>query len=150
MPEECGCSPDNTPLMFTPFKNKAEGRGRIQNPRNAPKTLPPLPDVSAAEAMTFLPTLEDLGYPTDEVEAALGDDARAGMKFEGGEEAARKRLQKWMFDDDKLKDYFDIRNGMLGEGYSSKLSPWLALGCISPRRIWKEAQRYEKERGIKN
>lgn len=28
---------------------------------------------------------------------------------------------------------------MLGEGYSSKLSPWLALGCISPRRIWKEA-----------
>ena len=31
-----------------------------------------------------------------------------------------------------------LRNGMLGEGYSSKLSPWLALGCISPRRIWKE------------
>jgi len=25
-------------------------------------------------------------------------------------------------------------------------SPWLALGCISPRRVWKEAQRYEKER----
>jgi len=51
-----------------------------------------------------------------------------------------------MFDDDKLKDYFEIRNGMLGEGYSSKQSPWLALGCISPRRIWQEAQRYEKER----
>lgn len=28
---------------------------------------------------------------------------------------------------------------MLGEGFSSKLSPWLALGCISPRRIWAEA-----------
>jgi deoxyribodipyrimidine photo-lyase len=54
-----------------------------------------------------------------------------------------------MFDDDKLKEYFEIRNGMLGEGYSSKLSPWLALGCISPRRIWKEAQRYEAER-VKN
>merc|ERR1712048_558191 len=51
-----------------------------------------------------------------------------------------------MFDDDKLKDYFEIRNGMVGEGYSSKFSPWLAHGCISPRRIWKEAQRYEKER----
>ena len=33
------------------------------------------------------------------------------------------------------------RNGMLGEGYSSKLSPWLALGCISPRRIWSEVPR---------
>jgi len=38
-----------------------------------------------------------------------------------------------MFRDDHLKDYFNIRNGMLGEAYSSKLSPWLALGCISPR-----------------
>lgn len=43
-----------------------------------------------------------------------------------------------------------MQNGMLGEGYSSKLSPWLALGCISPRRIWSEAQRYETERRIKN
>merc|ERR1719240_1697078 len=80
----------------------------------------------------------------------MRDDPRGVMKFQGGEDAARMRLQKWMFDDDKLKDYFDIRNGMLGEGYSSKLSPWLALGCISPRRVWKEAQRYESERGIKN
>merc|ERR1719375_2633630 len=68
------------------------------------------------------------------------------MPFMGGETAALQRLQKWMFDDDKLKEYFEIRNGMVGEGYSSKLSPWLALGCISPRRVWMEAQRYEKER----
>merc|ERR550539_1889483 len=58
-------------------------------------------------------------------------------------------MQTWMFDDDHLKEYFEIRNGMLGEGYSSKFSPWLAQGCISPRRIWKEAQRYERER-VKN
>jgi len=38
---------------------------------------------------------------------------------------------------------------MLGEAYSSKFSPWLALGCISPRRIWHEVQRYEKQR-VKN
>jgi deoxyribodipyrimidine photo-lyase len=71
------------------------------------------------------------------------------LAFEGGEGAAMARLQKWMWDDDHLKEYFEIRNGMLGEGYSSKFSPWLALGCISPRRIWKEAQRYEHER-VKN
>jgi deoxyribodipyrimidine photo-lyase len=33
--------------------------------------------------------------------------------------------------------------------YSSKLSPWLALGCISPRTIYTEVKRYEKER-VKN
>merc|ERR1740117_2781640 len=96
--------------------------------------------------MKYMPTLEDLGYPADEAKAAMEDDPRAVLQFEGGEEAAMQRMQKWMFDDDNLKDYFEIRNGMKGEAYSSKLSPWFALGCISPRRVWMEAQRYEKER----
>jgi deoxyribodipyrimidine photo-lyase len=156
MPDECGCAPDNIPLLFTSFKNKAESRGRIRNPINAPDSLPPLPiplddkdKQELNEALKFLPTLEQLGYPCEEAQAAREDDPRVVMTFEGGEEAALLRLQRWMFDDDKLQEYFEIRNGMLGEGYSSKLSPWLALGCISPRRIWKEAQRYEKER-VKN
>jgi deoxyribodipyrimidine photo-lyase len=153
MPDECGCSPDNIPLMFTAFKNKAESKGRIRNPIPPPEQLPPLPEPTNVEvkdglheALSFLPTLEQLGYPADEANAAMRDDPRGVMTFVGGEDVALQRLQKWMFDDDKLKEYFEIRNGMLGEGYSSKLSPWLALGCISPRRVWKEAQRYEKER----
>jgi deoxyribodipyrimidine photo-lyase len=35
---------------------------------------------------------------------------------------------------------------MLGSSYSSKLSPWLAVGCISPRLIYNEVKRYELER----
>jgi deoxyribodipyrimidine photo-lyase len=35
---------------------------------------------------------------------------------------------------------------MIGEDYSTKLSPALAHGCISPRQIYHEIQRYEKER----
>jgi deoxyribodipyrimidine photo-lyase len=150
LPEEVGCAPDKAPLLFTSFKNKAEGRGRIRNPLDPPEALPPLPEsgelAELAEALRFMPTLEQLGYPAEEASVALQDDPRGVMRFEGGEEAALKRLQTWMFQDDRLKEYFEIRNGMLGEAYSSKLSPWLALGCISPRRIWKEAQRYEKER----
>lgn len=152
MPEECGQNPESTPLMFTSFKNKAEGRGQIREPFDAPAKLPPLPAVTAEmkDACSFMPTLEQLGYPASEVEEAMQDDPRGVLPFQGGEDAARARLQKWMFDDNKLKDYFEIRNGMLGDGYSSKLSPWLALGCISPRRIWKEAKRYETERRIQN
>jgi deoxyribodipyrimidine photo-lyase len=48
-----------------------------------------------------------------------------------------------------LKEYKQIRNGFIGADYSSKLSPWLALGCLSPRWIAAEVARYEKER-IKN
>eukprot|EP00930_Biecheleria_cincta_P045532 TRINITY_DN31375_c0_g1_i1.p1 TRINITY_DN31375_c0_g1~~TRINITY_DN31375_c0_g1_i1.p1 ORF type:complete len:513 (+),score=99.31 TRINITY_DN31375_c0_g1_i1:44-1582(+) len=149
-PEDCGGSPDRAPLLFTAFKNQAESRGHIRKPSDSPQKLPPLPNAcEGSEAINFLPTLLDLGFEPDEAEAAYVDDPRACMTFEGGENAALRRLQKWMFEDDKLRDYFQIRNGMLGDGYSSKLSPWLALGCISPRRIWSEAKRYESQR-IKN
>eukprot|EP00928_Gymnodinium_smaydae_P002568 TRINITY_DN10920_c0_g1_i1.p1 TRINITY_DN10920_c0_g1~~TRINITY_DN10920_c0_g1_i1.p1 ORF type:complete len:536 (+),score=99.06 TRINITY_DN10920_c0_g1_i1:172-1779(+) len=155
-PKECGNDPSNVPLMFTQFKNRAESRGRIREPLNAPQKLPGLlqPEAIAqkdelASAFKFLPTLEQLGYTAAEAAAAQEDDPRGVMPFEGGEDAALHRLKSWMFDSDRLKEYFEIRNGMLGEGYSSKLSPWLALGCISPRRIWLEAQRYERER-VKN
>lgn len=97
-------------------------------------------------ALKFLPSLKDLGYSAEEAEAAHVDDPRGAMVWEGGEEAAWARLQKWMFDDDRLKDYRDTQNGMLGDEYSSKLSPWIARGCISVRRIRSEVQRYEAER----
>ncbi len=30
--------------------------------------------------------------------------------------------------------------------FSTKFSPWLAHGCLSPRLIWHEVQRYEAQR----
>jgi hypothetical protein len=38
---------------------------------------------------------------------------------------------------------------MLGADYSSKFSPWLALGCLSPRFIYKQVKEYEAKK-IKN
>merc|ERR550537_1637002 len=105
MPDECGCDPAKVPLLFTSFKNKAESRGKIRNPINAPSNLPPLPKPSddkakqsVEEALKFMPTLEQLGFPAEEAEAAKKDDERAVMVFEGGEVPALKRLQSWMFD----------------------------------------------------
>ena len=36
---------------------------------------------------------------------------------------------------------------MVGANYSSKFSAWLAMGCISPRYIYWEVKKYEKEFG---
>jgi len=41
------------------------------------------------------------------------------------------------------------RNGLLGADYSTKFSSWLAFGCVSPRRIYFEIKKYERER-VKN
>eukprot|EP00931_Biecheleriopsis_adriatica_P028610 TRINITY_DN1705_c0_g1_i1.p1 TRINITY_DN1705_c0_g1~~TRINITY_DN1705_c0_g1_i1.p1 ORF type:complete len:554 (-),score=65.71 TRINITY_DN1705_c0_g1_i1:244-1905(-) len=156
-PDELGNNPDNIPLGHIHFRSNCRSKGRIRDPIPEPSRLPPLPRFEDTDASTeilialnFLPSLQDLGYSAEEAEAADVDDPRAAMVWEGGEEAAWARLQKWMFDDDHLKDYRDIQNGMVGEGYSSKLSPWIARGCISPRRIRQEALRYEAERMIKN
>jgi deoxyribodipyrimidine photo-lyase len=65
---------------------------------------------------------------------------------QGGETAALKRLKYYLWDKNLLKDYFNTRNGMLGGDYSTKLSPWLAHGCISPRTIYHEIKKYEEKR----
>jgi len=49
--------------------------------------------------------------------------------------AALARLKYYLWDSDLISNYFNIRNGMLGGDYSTKLAPWLAAGCISPRLV---------------
>jgi deoxyribodipyrimidine photo-lyase len=66
--------------------------------------------------------------------------------FKGGETAALARLKHYLWDTDRVATYFETRNGFHGDDYSTKLSPWLAHGCISPRRVWHELQMYEKSR----
>jgi deoxyribodipyrimidine photo-lyase len=43
--------------------------------------------------------------------------------------------------------YKETRNDLLGWDHSSKLSPWLAWGCLSPRRLADDLARYESEHG---
>jgi deoxyribodipyrimidine photo-lyase len=76
-------------------------------------------------------------------------DPRSGLRYEGGEKAGLARLESWIFTGDHLKEYKETRNGLLGADYSSKLSPWLAHGCISPRTIAAAVAKYEATR-LKN
>ena len=64
----------------------------------------------------------------------------------GGESAAKRRLKYYLWVADCLGSYFETRNGMLGSDYSSKFSPWLAHGCLSPRYVAAECVRYEAKR----
>lgn len=129
------------PNSFTPFKDKIESKSRIR------PLLPPLrqgqlgkPSVTLSGVFSdncsfeYLPSLSLLGFTEAQIKSCTTNyDTRSVMRFTGGEDAAIARIHEWMFRDDRLKDYFDLRNGLLGEAYSSKLSPWLAHGCISPR-----------------
>ena len=146
-------APRSMGLTFTPWKDIVERKGKPPRaPLAAPATLPALPAFaeggggagSPCAPIAALPTLLDLGYAPREAAAAVVNDPRAALAFVGGEGAARARLQGWMFDRGCLASYFETRNGMVGADYSSKLAPWLALGCVSARRVFAEAKRFEE------
>jgi deoxyribodipyrimidine photo-lyase len=128
------------PDIFTDFRKQVEKNAQVAAPLPAPKAMPALgEDVSPCE----IPSLADLGF--DEVEAS----PKAVLDFQGGEQAGLARLREYLWKKDLLQNYKETRNGLLGGDYSSKFSPWLALGCLSPRKIHEEVKRYEQQR-VKN
>ncbi|NCJ06699.1 DASH family cryptochrome [Synechococcales cyanobacterium C] len=138
-PDDLPWSLTQLPEVFTHFRKQVEGNIPIRAALPTPSALPPLPEVTAGEC----PTLADLGVAPPRL------DSRTMLKFTGGETAALERMQTYIWTCDRLRCYKETRNGLLAVDDSSKFSPWLALGCLSPRRVYAEVERYEAER-VKN
>jgi len=134
----------NVPEVFTPFKSAVEAKCRVrpQIPEPRPGSLP-LP--TGVAGLDFIPTFAALPFPHP-VDPPVADP-RTAFPFHGGESQALKRLKYYLFDSGLVSGYFETRNGMLGADYSTKLAPWLAAGCLSPRRIHHDLALYEKQRG---
>lgn len=65
--------------------------------------------------------------------------------FRGGEQQAWERLQ-YLIKSNAMSKYKDTRNGLIGLDFSTKLSAYLALGCITARQIHR--QLIELEEGL--
>jgi deoxyribodipyrimidine photo-lyase len=132
------------PELFTKFRKDVERDCSMQMPVATPAYLPPFPadliDAGQNADLFTLPSLEDLGLARPAI------DPRGVLVFQGGETAGIDRLNQYFWHQDNLRIYKETRNGMLGADYSSKFSPWLALGCLSPRYIAHQVQQYEQER----
>ena len=63
----------------------------------------------------------------------------------GGESSALKHIHSYLFEKQHILYYKETRNELFGLEFSSKLSPWLALGCLSPKFIYHEVKRFEQE-----
>ncbi len=124
------------PEVFTQFRKKVEAKAEVRKCAEFPKVQP---ESNLLEHPTEIPSLTDLGLADFEV------DARSAFPFKGGEDAAEERLQQYFWETQNLKNYKETRNGMLGTEYSSKFSAWLANGSISPRFIYAEVKKFERE-----
>lgn len=133
--------------VFTPFRNKVESRCEVRGLFPEPEKG----DLPLGQAAS-LPAVQKLRGDIPSFESILPGmqiplfDQRAALDFSGGETAARRRLKYYLWESDLLATYFETRNGMVGGDYSTKFSPWLAHGNLSPRLIYHEIKKYESKR----
>jgi len=134
--EDLPFSIKDIPDVFTNFRKKTEQDAKIRKPFENPIQINS-PEMPALQ----LPTPKELHLKKEII------DSRAALQFKGGETEALRRLHYYFYETQSLSQYKETRNGMIGDNYSSKFSAWLALGCISPRTIYQEIKKYEKQFG---
>jgi len=122
------------PNIFTQFRKENEKQTEVRDLIASPR------DFSGSVTVNTNFEFSDLGIQK------VQPDSKSVLDFQGGETYAWERLNHYFWETDQLKEYKITRNGLLGSDYSSKFSPWLALGCISPKSIFYQVKNYEKER----
>lgn len=109
---------------FTGFRKKAE----------ALEIKECLPNISKKQSVYFESL--DIKIPKTDI------SNKYAITFKGGENEAIKQLQNYL---PKIHEYKSTRNEMSGFENSTKFSPYLAIGSISPRFIYHEIKKQESK-----
>ena len=129
-PQSLPFQPEHMPDIFTQFRQQVEKQKiRFANPISALQDIPPLPNE---------------GRPFG-LQATYTDSSRKSP-FIGGEVQAQAHINQY-FERRLVDSYKQTRNQLIGMDYSSKFSPWLALGSCSARSITKKLTDYENQYG---
>lgn len=137
-PDDLPFAIHDLPSVFTPFRKALEASGaRPRSGKAEPVTLPPLPETRPPSSVR----IDRSGDPDDRSSFPFNRPA-----FDGAEAAGRAHVKRY-FDGPDAPAYKATRNGLSGIGYSTKLSPWLATGALSPRSIHQALKAHEASRG---
>ncbi len=122
------------PLTSKAFRIPLGQKAKAREVFDAPKKLKGLKGVKS----TKFPDCSIYGFDKKEYK-------KLAPLVPGGEIQALKRLEYYTRQSELLTSYRWSRNQSRGLDYSSKFSPYLALGCISPRMIYQRVKSYEQE-----
>jgi deoxyribodipyrimidine photo-lyase len=120
------------PDSFAVFKKKVERDSNVRPCIGTPETIN-TPNITDAGD---LPTLPELGLDEPVF------DTRSNVLFKGGETAALNQLRQIFLNNDQANTNRNARSTSANEP-SSKLSPWIALGCISLRQVYWEVIKHQ-------
>lgn len=118
--------------VYTPFWRALEAKGEPPHPIDPPENIPaPVswPSSEKLDEWNLLPTRPNWAKEFSDV-------------WQPGEEGALERLERFI--DEGLVEYEDGRD-FPAKTVTSMLSPHLALGEISPARVWHGASRAEED-----
>ncbi|GAA6055547.1 hypothetical protein JCM3770_006780 [Rhodotorula araucariae] len=159
--------PEAMPDVFTPFRKRIENLPHLgRAPLSVPTSFKPFP--RAADPTAPYPgygkhielehrgldyVLQGLLRPLQDTfqlrAGSEGKNQKSAFPYAGGETAALQRIE-WYFkvgSPPPVARYKETRNGLLGHAYSTKLSPFLCLGMVSPRAIVAALDEYEAVNG---
>ncbi|MES2809998.1 MAG: DASH family cryptochrome [Bacteroidota bacterium] len=126
------------PDSFAIFKKKVERDSNVRPTIATPESIVTPQITDAGE----LPTLEQLGL------ADFAADTRSRVQFKGGETEGLKRLEEYFENNTQILPTKG-RNGATVDR-SSKLAPWLAMGCISMRQVYWAVVKHEQANNVRN
>ncbi|PQJ60581.1 deoxyribodipyrimidine photolyase [Vibrio chagasii] len=117
------------PRSFTKFRLQVEYL-EIEIEESVISSLPPAPQTATECYRKPIPELND-SKPGDYI---------------GGETVGLIHLENY-FSNDYAGTYKQTRNALDGIENSTKFSPWLALGCVSPKTIYRHLKQFEAHLG---
>ncbi|XP_062143679.1 blue-light photoreceptor PHR2 [Alnus glutinosa] len=132
---------EDMPANYGGFREKVNGldvRKTIEA-LDQVKGMPARGDVEPGD----IPSLVDLGLNPS---ATIGQDGKpaAHASMVGGETEALQRLQKFATEC-QAQPHKGTKDGsndsIYGANFSCKISPWLAMGCLSPRSMFDELKK---------
>lgn len=124
-------------------------RAALPRPSKLPQ-LPPGPDIAPQAAPFHIPSTYDelesaIVAPIKEIvpnAPPFPEGATSAHPLLGGETQALHRLDE-IIKNGTVYNYKSSRNGLIGTDFSTKLSAYLAIGCISARQIHSALVQYE-------
>ncbi|MCD7454224.1 1,3-beta-glucanosyltransferase [Datura stramonium] len=129
---------EEMPTAYGGFREKVQGL-EVRKTIEALDQLRGLPargDVEPGE----IPSLVDLGLNPN---ATMGQNGKpaANASLVGGENEALQKLRKFTAECQAQSNKENKTDSIYGANFSCKISPWLAMGCLSPRSMFDELKK---------
>lgn len=125
---------ENRNMIFTDFRKKVEKKLTLRVLKNKIEKIPKYFEPVQKEFFLDLKELQSRNSPH-------------WTCFQGGENQGLKHLNEYFSHPENALNYKNTRNGMVRFADSTKFSPWLSLGCISPQKIYETLKDFEKVHG---